>query len=630
MIIEPSRAPRTASNRELDAKTLAAAPRRSVDDLLRLVPGLLVARHGAEGKGTQLFLRGFDAAHGSDVEVLLEGIPLNELSNVHGQGYLDLGFLIPETIDRVSVSKGAFEIDQGDFATAGTLRFSLGAAEPGTRFGYEMGSTSRHRLLAMHAAASTSFAAVEALHDDGFGVNRRTDRVSATGRLELWRGERSTLSLFALAHGARFGEPGVVPLSDVERGELGFHDVYATQTHGESARALLAATHRYDSGSTELRTVAWAQVRRLLLQENFTGFLLHPVEGDARAQFQQGGSGGVRSDLELRLGGPVRLFAGAMLTTERFGQHEDQLDGQLVPWRRNRQARVWQHGAGLWVGVRWRPTSWLRLEGGGRADLFRYDVEDVLAPERSGGRTFGLLSPRLTASAHVSPRLTLFAGLGRGFRAPEARAITAAQGETPEMAVANEAELGIRLFPVETLQLEASVFGIALEREFVFDHVSGVNLERNSTRRVGAEVGAAFAPWSWLELRGDLTFVDARFVESGAPVPGAPTFLGQFGATLTHPQGFRGGLRVIGLGPRPLANGATAASYAVADLLAAWRRGPVELSLQIDNVSDARWREGEYHFASWWDTSTPRSQLPGLHYSAGNPRTFRVGLAFFL
>ncbi|HWN69146.1 MAG TPA: TonB-dependent receptor plug domain-containing protein [Haliangium sp.] len=87
--------PHTATERAVDAGTIAATARRSADDLLRLVPGLHVRRHGGEGEALQIFLRGFDAVHGPDVEVRVSGIPINEMSNVHGHGYVDVGFVIP-------------------------------------------------------------------------------------------------------------------------------------------------------------------------------------------------------------------------------------------------------------------------------------------------------------------------------------------------------------------------------------------------------------------------------------------------------------------------------------------------------------------------------------------------------
>ena len=37
----------------------------------------------------------------------------------HGQGYLDVNGLIPETIDRIDYRKGTYRADTGDFSMAG-------------------------------------------------------------------------------------------------------------------------------------------------------------------------------------------------------------------------------------------------------------------------------------------------------------------------------------------------------------------------------------------------------------------------------------------------------------------------------------------------------------------------------
>ena len=44
-------------------------------------------------------------------------------THAHGQGYTDLNFIIPETIEGLDVSKGAYLPEYGDFATAGAVNF---------------------------------------------------------------------------------------------------------------------------------------------------------------------------------------------------------------------------------------------------------------------------------------------------------------------------------------------------------------------------------------------------------------------------------------------------------------------------------------------------------------------------
>ena len=74
-------------------------------EVLRMVPGLFIGQHAGGGKAEQIFLRGFDIDHGTDISISVDGMPVNMVSHAHGQGYADLHFLIPELIDNVNFKK---------------------------------------------------------------------------------------------------------------------------------------------------------------------------------------------------------------------------------------------------------------------------------------------------------------------------------------------------------------------------------------------------------------------------------------------------------------------------------------------------------------------------------------------
>ena len=80
-------------------------PIKSSQDVLRAVPGLFIGQHAGGGKAEQIFLRGFDIDHGTDIAINVDGMPVNMVSHAHGQGYADLHFLIPETIDKIDFGK---------------------------------------------------------------------------------------------------------------------------------------------------------------------------------------------------------------------------------------------------------------------------------------------------------------------------------------------------------------------------------------------------------------------------------------------------------------------------------------------------------------------------------------------
>ncbi len=646
--------PEGSAERRVDAATLETTPRSSADDLLRLVPGLLITRHGAEGKGRQIFLRGFDAVHGADLEVTVDGVPWNEASNVHGQGYLDLGTLIPEALGGVDAHKGSFRIEQGPFATAGSVRFELGIAPErrGARLSYEIGSTRRHRVVGSLASADGgSFLVAEVLRDGGYGRNRDTDRAALLGRTVLLRAGRALLTLFGGAHVSRFGEPGTVPLAWERAGRVGFYDSLQPETASASARAFSALRFSFtDAGGGVSSALVYGQARRLRLDENFTGFLLDPERGDRLGQQHQAFGGGLRLAHTRPLGPRLQLLSGLDAGPEKIGQHEDHLDGGGVAFARTRWLRGRQATAAARLGAGWLARSWLRLEGGLRAQAFLFDVTGAqpgagspIATETRAGAATGTATtlawlPRLQALIDPHPAVSLLLAYGRGVRPPEARAVlvrpattgdldlSGYRGGSPRPTLSDDLEVGVRLRPGERVDLGAGAFAVHIAREQIFDHLAGTNLELNATRRLGLEADATVRPLPGLVLRADVTAVSARFARSGRPVPGAPTLFGALEAHAEHPAGLSGGARFFAVAPRPLAHGARAGALSMLDARLLYRRGAWEVSLEVENLLGARLREGEFNYASWFDRGEGRSLVPRVHYAAGPPRTARAGI----
>lgn len=640
----------TATSRRVDAATIRATPKRSAEDLLRLVPGMLVVQHGNQGKGHQYYIRGFDAVHGADVEVLVDDVPMNERSNVHAHGYLDLSFVIPEVVQNLEVKKGSVRLEQGAFATAGSVEYSLGVptAFRGTTVGYEFGSTGRHRAVVVHAPrdrGEETFVAATAFTDQGYGENREAQGVSTLGKARLWQGRGAYVDALGGLYAARFGLPGTLRLDDYNSGRVGFYDAYLDDTGGESSRALASVRAGVERERGSLSLTAHAQARRLSLDENFTGWLgtesdygdLDPRSGhgDRNLQYEEAAIGGVRLHGRLRVHDQVTLRLEGHWTATVIDQSIDRLTPEGARWDVSRDQLAEQHELGIGPGIQWRALPWLRMEAGARVEAVHARVHD-----RQQGRVFSgsraALAPRFAAQALLGPRWQLFAAYGRGLRPPEARAFTLPEqvpenvdldeyaGGQPRMTLADNAEVGARWQPAEFIDVGAAVFGTWIGRESVFDHVSGFNVELGPTQRLGVEADVQIRPTSWLGLGVSMVGNHARFTHTGAPVPGAPPVLAQVQGTLMHPKGWRAGVRGFAMGRRPLSYGATAGALAVLDASVGYQWRWLGIDLSIDNVLGSKWRDGEYHFASYWDRSEDASRLPTIHYVAGPPRMIRI------
>jgi len=113
-----------ASEKRISGETLNTRPLVRPGDMLEAAPGLAVTQHSGEGKANQYFLRGMNLDHGTDLAIWLDGMPVNMRTHGHGQGYADINFLIPELVEQMTVKKGPYWAEEGDFASAGSLRLA--------------------------------------------------------------------------------------------------------------------------------------------------------------------------------------------------------------------------------------------------------------------------------------------------------------------------------------------------------------------------------------------------------------------------------------------------------------------------------------------------------------------------
>jgi hypothetical protein len=84
------------------------------------------------------------------------------------------------------------------------------------------------------------------------------------------------------------------------------------------------------------------------------------------------------------------------------------------------------------------------------------------------------------------------------------------------------------------------------------------------------------------------------------------------------------------LGPRPLPFDEHSQTVFLADAQAGARWGDVGVRLDVRNVLDARWRDGEFVYSSRFDAAGPASLVPARHFTAGSPRTASLTLEVHL
>ena len=252
---------RGASDFNIPVGELRNVPRQNATEYLKLAPGILLTNEGGEGHAEQVFLRGFDAREGQDVEFSVGGVPINESGNLHGNGYTDTHFIIPELISSLRVVEGPFDPRQGNYAVAGSANYELGLDKRGLTAKYAVGSWDTQRLLLLWGPSGESthtFGGAEVFSTQGYGQNRDAQRATAMGQYEGKLGANGSYRITGTAYATHYHSAGVIRQDDYDTGRIGFYDSYSILLHqavkpgGDASRYSIAADVETRKGNTDL------------------------------------------------------------------------------------------------------------------------------------------------------------------------------------------------------------------------------------------------------------------------------------------------------------------------------------------------------------------------------------------
>ncbi len=279
-----------SSQQFIPDKEIVLQPQGRPAQVLRLIPGMVAVEHsGGAGKADQYFLRGFDADHGTDVAFFADGMPINLRTHAHVQGYTDLNFIIPETIEGIDVAKGAYLPDIGDFATAGAINFKTRQVVQEGIAQATGGEFDTQRYVLMFSPTKDkvkTLFAVENYYTNGpFEHDNRYLRTNVLGKLTTSFPGRDEFSLKGTFQKSKWNASGEIPLRAVDAGTLDRFGAIDPTEGGSTLRATGVMNYSYDTTTNgRFFADAYAQYYRLDLFSNFTLFLNDPVNGDGVQQ----------------------------------------------------------------------------------------------------------------------------------------------------------------------------------------------------------------------------------------------------------------------------------------------------------------------------------------------------------
>lgn len=643
--VEADRPVAASSQQFIPDKEYVMQPQGRPAQVLRLIPGFITVEHsGGAGKADQYFLRGFDADHGTDVAFFTDGMPINFRSHAHGQGYADLNFIIPETIEGVDAYKGAYHVEFGDFNTAGAVNFKTREVVREGLVQAAGGQFDTQRYLLMLSPTKDkvrTLLAAEGYYTNGpFQNDNRYVRTNLLGKMTMNPTSRSELSLTGTFQKSQWNASGEIPLRAVQDGSLNRFGAIDPSEGGKTLRSTVRLNYHYDTTSGgRFFANAYGQYYKFDLFTNFTFFLDDPVNGDGIQQSDRRVMYG--GDLGYRQAGRLMDMDGAV--TVGLQSRVDHIHARLgtqtkrVPTGTTMDSDILEASYSPFVKLEVQPIPWMRLTGGVRSELFTFDVRNRCphCPEQSAGRTSsGLVLPKANLMLGPWFRTEFFVNYGEGFHSNDARSAVV-PGSAP-LARARTYEVGIRSKPwgAEGLELIATLWAIDLKSELVLVGDEGTTEIRGATRRRGVEAAARGRIAGPLYFNGSVTWSEAEFRNGGA-IPLAPKLTGYGALILQWPEGLTSQLQATYLGVRPLTEDRSinSPSWLEFDLSERYHipvklsHGRLEAFLFVQNLFNTKWEQAVFAFES--RLRNEAAGVTDIHFVPGNPRFVMGGLAWY-
>lgn len=610
-------------------------------ELLEVIPGVVITQHSGSGKANQYYLRGFNLDHGTDLSVQVDDMPVNLPTNAHGQGYADINFLIPEFVQSVDFNKGPFYPEIGDFSAAGAAHYRLFDELPRNFVALSAGENGYARFAAgdsLRRGTDVTTLGIELEHYDGpWETPDNFHRLNALVR-QTWNRGGAHFSVTALGYRAKWTSTDQIPLRAVESGALDRFGTLDPSDGGETTRSSLSFLWRRGDDKDGLKLSGYVIDYHLDLFSNFTYFLDDPVHGD---QFNQ-------SEDRVIVGGMLRQSwtgtAGGRPFEATVGlqTRADFLDVGLFHTERRarldpvRDDRVREANVGLFGQSVWRLSDRLRLEAGGRFDLYGFDVRSDNT-RNSGKASDTIVSPKVGVIFNTTTKTEIYANAGFGFHSNDARGTTIKvdpktgdpADAVPPLVRSKGIEAGVRTSAVPGLVSTLSLWALDLDSELVFVGDAGGTEASGATRRYGVEWANYYKLRPWLVLDCDVALTHARYKDA-APDDRVENSVGTVitaGLSVTNYENWFGSARLRYFGHQPFtADGnVTAPASATINLQVGRSFGAWQLTLDCLNVLDRENFDIGYFYTSRL-RGEPAVGVDDVHFHPAEPRAFRLSL----
>ena len=628
----------TLAKIDLDLK-----PVRNTQELMRIVPGLFVAQHAGGGKAEQIFLRGFDVDHGTDVQVSVDGMPVNMVSHAHGQGYADAHFIIPETINNIDFGTGPYYTQHGNLNTAGYVSFGTYNNIPQSRVQIEAGRFNTFRALAMidllkqHKDKQSAYIAAEANYTDGATINKQNfNRFNIFGKYNLALGRSTQLTASLSAFKSKWDASGQVPTRAVDDGTIDrFGSIDPTEGgNTERYNANLIVAHTFKNGLV-LENQAYYSRYVFNLFSDFTFYLNDPVNGDEINQKESRNVFGYSSKLSNKKQYDKLAITSTYGVSLRYDATNNSELAHVV--KREflediKKGDINEANASAYVQKQFAFGKWL-IDAGVRYDYLHFNYFDKLTTTQLDAQSKSIVSPKLNIQYTFSSNVQAYIKTGKGFHSNDTRVVVANKGEEI-LPAAYGSDIGLILKPTKNLFINLAAWYLYLDQEFVYVGDDGNVQPSGKTCREGIDIIVRYQFNSHLFANVNLNFTKPRAIgvaKGEDYIPLAPTATSTGGLFYKNKYGFNGGLSYRYIKNRPANEdySIVAKGYSLLDGSINYTKPKYEIGLAMENILNVNWNEAQFATESRLKNEPIGSSVTELNFTPGIPFFIRAKLAVF-
>ena len=616
-------------------------PVKSSQEILQKVPGLIIAQHAGGGKAEQIFLRGFDIDHGTDIAINVDGMPVNMVSHAHGQGYSDLHFLIPETVDEIEFGKGTYYVDVGNFGTAGYVNFTTKDRIDKSVLGAEYGRFDTRRLYGLidllgNVKNTSAYIASEYIYSDGpFESSQNFNRFNIMTKLVKSFEDKSKLTIQASIFDSKWDASGQIPQRLVDAGTISRFGAVDDTEGGFTSRINLSLNHLKPLvASNFVKTHLYMVKYDFQLFSNFTFYLENPEEGDQIMQSENRTIYGMQSQIF-----DSRYYENFIVNSQvGIGLRHDVVEDNQLSSTLNRQTirerfsfgNVHETNMFAFASTEFDFGQWLIVPGI-RFDFFSFEYVDFLQTLYSTrSKNASIISPKLNLIYNPNQRLQLYLKAGKGFHANDTR--VAINDELQTIPSAYGLDLGSVWKPNSKVWLTAALWSLYLEQEFVYVGDAAIVEPSGETQRSGIELGLRIQLTDNLFLDSDATYTRARSIEEGVEngqnyIPLAPDLTIAGGVTYNTNK-WSSALRYQFIKDRPANedNSLVAEGYMIVEANTNYRFDRLTIGISVDNLFNTEWNQAQ--FATESRLQNEPMSVEEIHFTPGTPFFVKGRLAF--